>query len=99
MARWLFSSTGCPRAFVHEDKVFLRSGRFLGRLDGNEVWHGRYRGEIVRGDLLLYKKGKGGLSRGTQGTPARPGIPRTPANRPSRSLPGGYRNIDSDSED
>ena len=38
MTRWVYDSAGRPIAFIKDDKVFSRSGRFIGRLDGNEVW-------------------------------------------------------------
>ena len=93
MAQWLYDSHGRPIAFVKEDKVFSRGGSFIGRLDGVEVWHGRYKGEIVRGDRLLYKTGKGSVVRGTPGTPGTPGIPGTPGSKGSINMPSGYRNI------
>ena len=47
MATWLYDSSGTPVAFMRDDRVFSRYGHFIGRLDGNEVWHGRYIGEIL----------------------------------------------------
>ncbi len=94
MAQWLYDSGGHPIAFISgDDKVFSRRGRFVGRLDGNEVWHGRYKGEIVRGDMFLYKHGKGSVVRGTPGTPGTPGIPGVPGSRGSRGLPAGYNDV------
>jgi hypothetical protein len=94
MARWLFNSHGDPIAFVSGDKVFSRSGTFIGRFDRNEVWHGRYRGEVVKDDRFLYKQSKASVVRGTPGTPGTPGIPGLPGSRPTISLPAGYRDAD-----
>lgn len=96
MARWLYNSRGKPIAFIEDDKVFSRSGRFIGRLDGQEVWHGSYKGEIVRGDRFLYKTTKGSVIRGTPGTPGIPGIPGMPGSKGSIALPAGYRDVDLD---
>jgi hypothetical protein len=54
MAKWLYNSSGTPVAFIKDDKVFSKHGHFVGRLDGDEVWHGHYIGEILRGDRFLY---------------------------------------------
>jgi hypothetical protein len=55
MSRWLYSSTGIPIAFEADGLVYARSGKFLGRLDGTEVWHDRYVGEIVHGEIFVRK--------------------------------------------
>lgn len=80
-----------------EDKIFSRRGTFIGRLDGDEVWHGRYKGEIVRENRLLYKLGKGSIIRGTPGIPGRPGIPGIPGSIGSISV-SGYRDVELDGE-
>lgn len=67
MATWLFNSSGEPIAFIKEDKVFSANADFIGRLDGDEVWHGRYKGEIYRENRFLYKTSKGSVVRGTPG--------------------------------
>ena len=59
MAKWLYNSRGNRIAFINEDRVFSRSGRFIGRLDGDEVWHGSYKGEIVKDNRFLYNTRKG----------------------------------------
>jgi hypothetical protein len=94
MASWLYNSSGRPIAFVSDDKVFSRSGLFMGRLDGNEVWHGSYKGEIVKGDRFLYKTNKGSVIRGTPGVPGTPGIPGLPGAKGSIALPAGYRDVE-----
>jgi hypothetical protein len=93
MSQWLYDSHGIPIVFISGDNVFTKGGRFLGRLDNGEVWHGRYAGEIVRGDRLLYKSGKGSVTRGTPGTPGSPGIPGMPGSKGSISLPSGYSDV------
>ena len=97
MAQWLYDSLGDPIAFISGgDKVFSRHGHFVGRLDGNEVWHGRYKGEIVGGDLFLYRHGKGSVIRGVSGTPGTPGIPGIPGSRGSSGMPAGYDDVQLD---
>jgi hypothetical protein len=93
MAQWLFNSAGKPIAFINADKVFSRSGYFIGRLDGNEVWHGSYKGEIYKDDRFLYKTTKGTIIRGIPGTPGTPGIPGLPGIKGSISIPAGYRDV------
>lgn len=99
MTKWLYNSSGRPIAFVVDDKVFSGSGSFIGRLDGNEVWHGSYKGEIVNDNRLLYKTTKGAVIRGTPGTPGTPGIPGTPGSISSIALPVGYRNVSVNEDD
>jgi hypothetical protein len=96
MARWLYDSQGHPIAFVSRENVFSWSGRFIGKLDGNEIWHGRYKGEIVREDRFLYKLTKGSVIRGTPGTPGTPGIPGIPGSKGAIGMPAGYRDVDLD---
>jgi len=96
MARWLYDSAGRPVAFIKDNKVFSQSGRFIGRLDGNEVWHGSYKGEIVRDDRFLYKTTKGLVIRGMPGTPGIPGIPGIPGAKSGISVPAGYRDVELD---
>lgn len=55
MAKWLFSWKGEPIAFISEDMVYTRRGDFVGCLEGMEVWHGSYKGEIYQADRLLYR--------------------------------------------
>ena len=94
MVKWLYNSRGKPIAFIESDKVFSQSGRFIGRLDDNEVWHGSYKGEIVKGDRFLYKTTIGSATHSTPSTPATPATPSTPASKSSISLPTGYRDVD-----
>jgi hypothetical protein len=94
MTTWLFDSRGEPIAFIKDDKVFSMHAGFIGRLDGDEVWHGRYKGEIYRENRFLYKMSKGAIIRGTPGTPGRPGTPARPARKPAISMPSGYREVE-----
>lgn len=94
MTTWLFNSSGEPIAFIKDDKVFSSHSDFIGRLDDNEVWHGRYKGEIYRENRFLYKTSKGSIIRGTPGVPGRPGTPARPANKSSISMPSGYRDVE-----
>lgn len=96
MAKWLFDSSGHPIVFVKDDKLFSKSGRFVGRLDGDEVWHGRYKGEIVREDRFLYKNSKGSVIRGMPGIPGTPGIPGIPGSKGAIGMPSGYRDVEFD---
>jgi hypothetical protein len=93
MEKWLYDSMGRPIAFIKDDKLFSRSGCFVGRLDVNEVWHGSYKGEIIKDDRFLYKTTKGTVIRGTPGTP---GIPEIPGSKGGISIPAGYRDVDLD---
>ncbi len=89
MAKWLYSSRGHPIAFIQgTDQIFSDRGVFIGYLEGNEVWHGSYKGEIVNGDMLLKKQGKGAVSKGRSGTPGSPGIPGKPGSRGISGAPG-----------
>lgn len=94
MATWLYGSSGTPVAFMQGDRVFSRYGHFIGRLDGDEVWHGRYIGEILRGDRLLHDTRKGLVIRGTPGVPGTPGIPGLPAMKAAIMLPPGFRDVE-----
>ena len=97
MSQWLYNSNGNPIAFINGgDKVFSRRGHFVGRIDGNEVWHGRYKGEIVRDDMFLYKQSNSSniVIRGTSGIPGTPGIPGIPGSRGSSGLPSGYDDVE-----
>ena len=93
MAQWLYSSAGQPIAFASGDAIFLRNGAFLGWLDGDGVWHGTYKGEIVDGDLLLYNLGRSSTVRGMRGLPATPALPALPGLRGSRGMPAGYKDL------
>ena len=94
MAQWLYDSGGTPIAFIKRDGVFSENGEFIGRLDGDEIWHGEYRGEIAKGNRLLYETTKGSVIRGTPGTPGTPGIPGRPGSKGAISLPAGYRDVE-----
>lgn len=93
MAKWLFDSNGTPIVFLKGDKVFSQSGNYVGLLKGNEVWHGSYKGEIVKGNRFLYKTAKCAVSHSTPSTPAGTSTPSTPASKPGIILPSGYRDV------
>ena len=94
MAKWLYSSRGQPIAFMHNsDQVFSETREFIGFLDGNEVWHGSYKGELVKGDMLLTKQGNGAVSKGRSGTPCCPGIPSRPGSRGICGIVSGYDDL------
>lgn len=94
MSQWLYNSEGKPIAFISgEDNVFSKSGSFLGKLYENELWHGAYMGQIVKGHLLLTKQGKSSVRRAIPAIPASPGIPAIPATRGAVALPTGYIDI------
>ena len=94
MARWLYSSRGEPIAFVHGEAVFSSTGHFLGRFDGNEVWHGKYVGEVIDDDRFLRRRGKDNVNRGRGGTPGSPGVPGRPGNKGDHGLPGNYEDVE-----
>jgi len=96
MAKWLYNLHGHPIAFVNGDKVFSKNGSFIGRLDGNEVWHGSYKGEIVNDDGFVFNRSKGSVVKGTPGTPGTPGVPGRPGSKGSIGLASKYRDVDSD---
>lgn len=91
--RWLYNSGGQPIAYVDGENVFSSSGRFVGRLSGNEVWHGAYIGEIVNGDRLLRRTYSSTTIRGIPGIPGTPGIPGRPGNIGVIGIPGGYEDV------
>lgn len=94
MAHWLFDSRGAPVAFVNGDNVFSDRGRFLGKLDGEEVWNGRYVGEIRTGDRFLRRRSGKAVIRGRPGIPGTPGMPGRPGQRGAIGMPGGYEDVD-----
>ena len=93
MSTWLYNSLGSPVVFVSGSNVFSKTGHFIGRLDGKEVWHGSYKGEIVGSNHFLYNMSRGSVIRGTPGTPGTPGIPGVPGNRGAIAVPAGYRDV------
>ena len=90
MSRWLFDSHGSPVAFISGSNVFSRDGRFVGKLDGDEVWNGRYVGEIRSTDRFLRRRTGKGVIRGMPGIPGTPGIPGLPGSRGGIGMPGNY---------
>jgi hypothetical protein len=97
MVKPLFNSHGWPSAYVHEDDVFRCDNqgvdRFLGRLEGNEVWRGVYVGEIVIGNRLLYREAEGREPRPVGKVPSAPGVPIQPWGMATCALPEGFRDV------
>ena len=89
---FLVYAIGQPVAFISGKNVFSRSGRFVGLLDGKEVWHGSYKGEIVKQNRFLqHNKGLGYTwDAGHSWFPRYSGDTRLTG---SISLPGGYRDV------
>jgi hypothetical protein len=96
MDNWLFSASGDPVAFTNGDSVFLRSGRFLGKLIGQEVWKGSYQGEVVGVDRLVYRIAHNSAHRVIPGTPETPVFTGLPGNQGPITLPSEFREIDED---
>jgi len=93
MAKWFFDSNGTPIVFLRGNKVFSKSGDYIGRLKGNEVWHGSYKGEIVKGNRFLYRTTKGSVVHSPPSTPAGTSTPSSPSSKPGIALPSGYRDV------
>lgn len=93
MSKWLYNSSGTPIAFISGNNVFLKSGTFLGKLQGDEVWNGNYIGEIVKDDYLARKTSTSHASRVSLVTPASPVSPVQPVGRVGTSLPSGFEDI------
>lgn len=94
--RWLFNSHGNPIAFVSGENVFSKSGRFIGRLEGDEVLYGTYRGEICADDRLLVDQSREMVARAIPGTPGTLGIPGVPGSKGAIGVPRKYRDVDLD---
>jgi hypothetical protein len=79
MIQHLFNSLGRPIAYVHEGNVSRYDNqvvdRFLGRLDGDELWRGVYVGEIVYGNRLLYREAESREPRPVGKVPSASGVP------------------------
>jgi hypothetical protein len=91
---WLFNSRGRPVAFRSGVDVFSPSGAFLGRLEGDELWNGVYRGELVRGDRLVRSYAARGDDRELP-PPRQPvQVPTSPAGgRGAIGLPAGFHDV------
>lgn len=91
--KWLYDSHGSPLGFIAGKDVFLASGLYFGKIDGTEVWHGRYRGEIVGGDRLLRRRDRPSTTRPHGGHPATPSVPVLKPRAKRLSLPDGFDDI------
>ena len=93
--KWLFNSAGKPIAFLLGRDVFFESGHYLGRLDDKqEIWHGRYKGEILDGDRLFRQRTPSSFTRAHSGTPATPAIPISKPTAAPASVPTGYEDVE-----
>jgi hypothetical protein len=93
MLQPLFNSKGRPIAYINDDKLFKYDGKFLGWLEDGEVWNGRYLGEIVGENRLLFQEAKDGTERPLLETPFSPGMPYPPWGVSSCALPEGFRDL------
>ena len=91
---WLFNSKGEAIAFTEDEDVFFVSGVYLGRLEGDEVWYARYKGEILLGDRLLRRRPIPSLTRAHGGTPATPAVPQSRPKRKAIRLPPNFEDIE-----
>lgn len=90
---WLFNSKGEPIAFATDGHVFFVSGVYLGRLEGDEVWYARYKGEVLLVDRLLRRRPIPSVTRAHGGTPASPSLPQPKPRRQAVQLPAGFEDI------
>jgi len=93
MAHWLYNSAGNPIAFVASEDVFSVSGRFIGRVEDNEVWNGTYVGEIIGNDLLLRRIDHLAANRMMPTMPMCPMLPMRPMNRMAQPKPTGFDDV------
>lgn len=75
MTKWLFDSRGSGVAFISGGNVFTAEGKFVGKLEGNEIWNGSYVGEVIQGERLARRRMP---PMGLHGLPALPGLPSLP---------------------
>jgi hypothetical protein len=94
MSTWLFNSRGHPVVFVDQGNVYTKSLKFVGRLDGNEVWNTQYVGEIVKDNRFLYNIRKGMKVKPTHGLPTLPKVPRLPTTTAPIAMPSGYKDVE-----
>lgn len=91
---WLFDSRGLPVACRQGRHVFSPSGAYLGRLEGDELWNGSYRAELVRSDRLLRALAGRGEEREVPVPPPAPELPAAPAGcRGAIGIPVGFRDV------
>ncbi len=91
---WLYDSRGFPVACRQGRHVFSPTGEYIGRLEGDEVWNGTYRAEIVRSDRLLRAMAERGARREPPVPPATPELPAPPAGcRGAIGIPAGFRDV------
>ncbi|MEZ0325186.1 MAG: 4-fold beta flower protein [Fimbriimonas sp.] len=93
VTNWLYNSKGRPIAFKDGRNVFSRKGKFLGQIEGEDVWNGRYFATIVDGDTILCKLEPPGEPRSAPAPPGAPLTPGLPSDRAGKTLRGGYRDL------
>ncbi|MCF7717977.1 hypothetical protein H9X98_09720 [Aeromonas jandaei] len=94
MARWLFNSRGQGVAFVVGDNVFTKSSKFLGKLEGDEIWNSSYVASIINDERIAVKTMKPLGLKGLPGLQGLPGLPGLPGLKGSRLFPVGYKDLD-----
>jgi hypothetical protein len=53
MLKWFFDSIGMPIAFAIDDAVWTPMLKFVGYIEGNQVWHVEYKGEVIFENRLV----------------------------------------------
>jgi hypothetical protein len=91
-----YDSRGQGIAFISGDTVFTKTGKFLGKLEGNEVWNNSYVGEIIEDDRLVFKTMHPLELIGLPGLPSLPGLPGLPGVKGPILLPIGYADLELD---
>lgn len=92
--KWLFNSTGLPIAFVQNNDVFTPEGKFIGEVIKNEVFNGKYAGEIVDDDRLYFNPLKADKFDWHLSLPSMPYIPKTPYSKYFAYLPAGLKDFE-----
>ncbi len=93
MSNWLYNSKGRAVAFRDGKYVFSRKGKFLGQIEGEDVWNGRYFGTIVDSDTILCKLEPPGEPKSPPMPPGAPLTPGVPSDRMGKPMRGGYRDV------
>jgi hypothetical protein len=94
MSKWLYDSHGTGVAFVFGSNVFTAVGKFVGKLDGNEIWNSVYVGEIIAGDRIAHRCVSSPGLRGVPASPGLPGLPGLPSLRSVLLYPATHEDLD-----
>lgn len=95
-----FNSRGKHIANESGGRLYAPTGRNIGRfIDTAQIYvdlQGRYLGEVIQQDRLLYNRSSSyrGTSFGSAGSTGSIGSAGNPGNRGSIGMPGGYKDID-----